>query len=195
MSDDVVIAIAFFSAYGHTEALAKAIARGARDRGATVVYVPVSELEDIDWPTLNNADAILFGSPTYMGGVAAPFKSFMDASSVAWYEMRWRDKLAGGFSVSSAFAGDRHNVFVQLSAFAAQHGMIWVSLGLPPGNNSSEGSMENLNRLGVYLGAAGQANMDESSDTAPPTSDRETAHAYGMRIADITQRWVRAHRI
>ena len=35
--------------------------------------------------------------------------------------------------------------------------------------------------------------MDESAETAPPRSDRETAHAYGMRIANITIRWVRTH--
>ncbi|SDR18859.1 flavodoxin family protein [Pseudovibrio sp. Tun.PSC04-5.I4] len=190
MSKEVQVAIAFFSADGHTEAMAKAVARGARENGATVVYVPVSEFEDIDWSTLEAADAIVFGSPTYMGGVAAPFKAFMDASSTVWYKQGWLNKIAGGFSVSASMSGDRHNVFLQMSTFAAQHGMIWVSLGMPPGNNYSYGSDEDLNRLGTYYGAAGQANMDEGPEAAPPQSDRDTAFAYGGRIAKAARRWV-----
>ncbi len=190
MSKKVLVAIAFFSAFGHTEVLAHAIARGLRENGATVTFVPVSEYEDTDWATLDAADAIIFGTPTYMGGVAAPFKFFMDASASIWYKLGWKNKIAGGFSVSSSMSGDRLNVFLQLASFAAQHGMIWVSLGMLPGNNYSFGSDEDLNRLGVYYGAAAQANMDEGPETAPPQSDRDTAHAYGVRIAKATRRWV-----
>lgn len=190
MSKEVLVAIVFFSAGGHTEAMATAIARGAREKGAIVVYVPVNEFEDIDWSTLEAADAIVFGSPTYMGGVAAPFKAFMDASSTVWHKQGWLNKIVGGFSVSASMSGDRHSVFLQMATFAAQHGMIWVSLGMPPGNNYSFGSDKDLNRLGDYYGAAGQANMDEGPEVAPPQSDRDTAFAYGGRIAKATRRWV-----
>ncbi|AEV35511.1 Flavodoxin/nitric oxide synthase [Pseudovibrio sp. FO-BEG1] len=190
MSKDILVAIAFFSANGHTEALAHAIARGARENGVTVTFVPVSEYEDTDWGTLEAADAIVFGTPTYMGGVAAPFKFFMDASATVWYKQGWINKIAGGFSVSGSMSGDRLNVFLQMATFAAQHGMIWVSLGMPPGNNYSFGSNDDLNRLGVYYGAAAQANMDEGPEVAPPQSDRDTAFAYGARIAKATRRWV-----
>jgi len=70
-----------------------------------------------------------------------------------------------------------------------QHGMIWVGLGLMPGNASSKGSVEDLNRLGSFGGAFGQSNVDEDPDTAPPKSDRLTAKHLGERVAEISARW------
>ncbi|WP_244271913.1 flavodoxin family protein [Pseudovibrio denitrificans] len=141
MSKDILVAIAFFSANGHTETLAHAIARGARENGVTVTFVPVSEYEDTDWGTLEAADAIVFGTPTYMGGVAAPFKFFMDASATVWYKQGWINKIAGGFSVSGSMSGDRLNVFLQMATFAAQHGMIWVSLACLPATITASAAM------------------------------------------------------
>jgi multimeric flavodoxin WrbA len=182
------IAIVFHSGYGHTLRQAEAVAAGARRAGtADVRLQPVDRLDDPDWAALAAADAIIFGAPTYMGSVSAPFKAFMDASSKVWFAQGWKDKLAAGFTCSASQSGDKLNSLIQLSVFAAQHGMLWVGLGLMPGNNSSKGAPSDLNRLGSYLGAMAQANADQGSD-AMLDSDLETAALLGQRVAETVQR-------
>ena len=69
----------------------------------------------------------------------------------------WKDKVAAGFTNSGAHAGDKLATLIQIALFAAQHGMHWVNLALPPANNSTTGSDQDLNRLGFWLGAGAQS--------------------------------------
>ena len=186
----ITVSVAYHSGYGHTAALARAACEGAATCPfARVHLIDVSVMEDRDWALLDRSDAIMFGSPTYMGAVSGPFKTFMDQSSRIWSERGWQDKLAAGFTVSSSQAGDKFATLSQLATFAAQHGMLWVSLGLLPGNNSSTGSIEDINRIGGSLGAMAQANNDQGGDIAPPPSDRMTTHLLGARLAELTVRF------
>jgi len=179
------VVIVYHSTYGHTEVQAKAVLQGVqRVDKVSPLLLPVAEVEK-HWDDLNSADAIIFGCPTYMGSASAEFKRFMEASSKLWAEQKWKDKLAAGFTNSGSQSGDKLNTLLQLAIFAAQHGMLWVSLGILPGNNSSTGSLADLNRIGSYLGAMAQSNIDLGSDAAPPRSDRETAAALGQRVAEI----------
>ncbi|SNR68736.1 Multimeric flavodoxin WrbA [Methylobacillus rhizosphaerae] len=182
------IAVVYHSGYGHTEAQAKAVARGAGKVAATEVQLLTSEEAQQNWEALNTADAIIFGSPTYMGSASAQFKAFMDASSGIWFNRGWKDKVAAGFTTSASQSGDKLNTIVQLTIFAAQHGMIWVGNDLLPGNNSSTGSVNDLNRLGGFLGALAQANSDQGADVAPLQSDLLTAEHLGERVANITRK-------
>lgn len=185
------IAIVYHSGYGHTAVLAQSVALGAaRVAGTEVHLVPVEEAE-AKAAILDGADAIVFGSPTYMGSASARFHEFMEATSKTWYGRGWKDKLAAGFTVSASQSGDKLNTLIQLAVFAAQHGMVWVGNDLLPGNNNSKGSVEDLNRLGSFLGAMAQANADEGPDVAPPHSDRKTAERLGERVAEATARWGR----
>ena len=103
------IAIVFHSGYGHTRALAERVKAGAEQvAGTQAQLIPVEEVEG-RWADLEAADAIVFGSPTYMGNVSGPFKVFMDASSKPWYERKWKDKLAAGFTISGSPSGDKLN--------------------------------------------------------------------------------------
>lgn len=182
------IAIVYHSGYKHTATLADSVQRGVlRVPGTEVSLVPVDDIDN-NWGTLEKADAIIFGSPTYMGSVSAPFKAFMDASSKAWGEQKWKDKVAAGFTNSASMSGDKLNTLVQMMIFAMQHGMIWVGLGLMPGNNSSTGSPDDLNRVGSYIGAMAQSNSDEDADHTPPKSDHETAAHLGERVAKFSSR-------
>ncbi len=184
-----LIAIVYHSGYGHTAKQAEAVARGALTvAGATAALVKV---EDVDrhWTDLEKADAMIFGSPTYMGSASAPFKTFMDASSKAWAAQGWKDKLAAGFTNSASQSGDKLATLQQLAVFAAQHGMIWIGLGLMPGNNSSAGSVDDLNRLGGYLGAMAQSNADQGPEHGPTSADLKTAEHLGRRVAQAAQRW------
>jgi multimeric flavodoxin WrbA len=139
------IAIVYHSGYGHTASQAVAVARGAALSSVETMLVAVED-GDAPWDDLAECDALIFGCPTYMGGPSAKFKAFQDATSHAVFGagFRWRNKIAAGFTNSAARSGDKLATLQQLAIFAAQHGMHWVGLGLPPGNNSSSGSEEDL---------------------------------------------------
>ena len=182
------VAIVYHSGFGHTQALAEAVASGARAvPGTSVSLIPVAEAE-ARAAELDAADAIVFGSPTYMGGLSAEFARFKDWTSSRWMQGAWRNKLAAGFTVSASWNGDKHNTLYQLLTLAVQHGMIWIGLGLPPGNNSSTGSIADLNRLGASIGAMGQANADQGVEGIA-ASDFKTFEALGRRVAEATGRW------
>lgn len=184
------VAVAYHSGFGHTTVLAEAVRAGAADAGAEVHTVHVDAAGEADWAFLDAADAIVFGTPTYMGGASSAFHAFAEATSPRWAERAWDGKAAAGFTVSGAKSGDKLNTLQYLSVLAAQHGMVWVSLGLPPGWNSSTGSEHDLNRLGFYLGAGAQANVDEGGEGVTK-SDTETARHLGARVAAVAAALVR----
>lgn len=186
------VAVVYHSGYGHTAAIAKAVARGAAGvAGADVQLMPVTGM-DPHWDDLKLADAIIFGTPTYMGGVSAPFKAFMDASSKVWATQDWKDKIAAGFTHSASHGGDKFNTMTQLFTFAMQHGMIWTGLGLLPGNNSSKGSADDLNRLGSSTGALTQSAVDQGAD-AIIDSEFKTAEHLGRRVALVALQFAGEH--
>lgn len=183
------IAIVYHSGYGHTAVQAEAVRRGASDvTGSEVDLIPVGEREE-SWDVIDAADAIIFGSPTYFGSASAQFKAFLDETSSRWLEGRWANKLAAGFTNSAGMSGDKLATLQQINHFAMQHGMVWVGLGLPPGNNTSTGTPEDLNRLGGFLGALSQADADVPPEVAPSGSDLRTAEYLGRRVSEAAQRW------
>lgn len=184
------IAVAYHSGNGHTARQAQAVAAGAAAvQGAIADLVSLDELTDDVWERLAAADAIIFGTPTYMGSPSAVFKAFAEASVKIWAaDLGWRDKIAAGFTNSKAMSGDKLNSIVDLAVFAAQHGMIWVGLDIYPGWAESTASIEDLNRLGSWLGAMAQSDADLSAEKAPPETDLRTAAALGARVATITLR-------
>jgi multimeric flavodoxin WrbA len=183
MNENRIVAIVYYSGYGHTTRLAEAVWAGANAQaGVEARLYDVTALDENDWAELDTAAAIVFGTPTYMGSAAAKFKTFMEESSKCWFARRWRDKLAAGFTCSASQAGDKQNTLAQLVTFACQHGMIWVGLDLLAGHNSSKGSADDLNRLGASLGVMAQANADEGA-AAMCASDLETAQHLGARVA------------
>jgi multimeric flavodoxin WrbA len=181
------VVVVYHSGYGHTAAVARAVARGAA--GVDGIEVELISVTDIDrhWDSLKHADALIFGTPTYMGGVSAQFKAFMDASAKVWFVQGWKDKLAAGFTHSGSHSGDKFNTVTQLFTFAMQHGMIWTGLGLMPGNNHSKGSVNDLNRLGGFSGALTQSDNDRGAEGIP-ASDLKTAEALGARVAQLALR-------
>jgi len=182
------VAVVYHSGYGHTQAIAEAIAAGAQGvPGVETTLVPTSEAEARE-AELDAADAIVFGSPTYMGGVSADFAKFKDWTSKKWMARSWQDKLAAGFTVSASWGGDKQNTIYQLLTLAQQLGMVWVGLGLPAGNNSSKGSSDDLNRTGASLGVMAQANADQGNEGIG-ASEFRTAQALGKRVAEAALRW------
>ena len=191
------IAIVYQSGYGHTARQAAAVKEGVEQvDGAEALLLTVDEAQAC-WDELDAAEAIVFGTPTYVAGPSAAFKAFEEASSQAVMSrgFAWQDKLAAGFTNSGSRSGDKLSTLIQLSLFAAQHGMHWINLGLPPANCSSTGSEADLNRLGFWLGAGAQSNTDEGPEVAPPAADLATARHLGRRVAEATLRFVHGRRV
>jgi multimeric flavodoxin WrbA len=187
------IAIVYHSAYGHTRRQAEAVKAGVEQvEGVEALLLTVEEAP-ARWDDLASSAAIIFGSPTYMGSVSAPFKIFQDATSHAVLAkgVAWRNKVAAGFTNSGSRSGDKLATLIQIALFAAQHGMHWVNLDLPPANHSTKGSEEDLNRLGFWLGAGAQSNVDQGPEAAPPEADLATARYLGNRVAVVTLQLVR----
>lgn len=189
-----LVAIVYHSAFGHTKKQAEAVAQGVRDAGAEVALhsaeefpAPAKNEYAAPWNTLERADAIVFGCPTYMGSVTAELKVFMENSSGIWFQQGWKDKLAGGFSNSGSLAGDKLNTLQDLICFAGQHSMLWVSLGMMPPGDATGRRPDTPNRMGGFLGAYAQSD-NLPPEQSPPSGDLETARFYGSRIASLAAR-------
>nr|WP_315399225.1 flavodoxin family protein [uncultured Duganella sp.] len=178
------IVIVYHSGYGHTKRVAEYVSEGAG--GELLAIDAEGNLPDGGWEKLAAADAILFGTPTYMGGPSWQFKKFADASSKVWFGSGWKDKVFGGFTNSASFSGDKQNTLVYLNTLAAQHGGIWVSLGMLP-SNSKAAQRTDLNNIGGSVGAMAQSPSDAGVDEIPQ-GDLDTAKAYGARVAAIAAR-------
>ncbi|MDB5942103.1 MAG: putative flavodoxin [Ramlibacter sp.] len=178
------IAIVYHSGYGHTQRMAQAVAQGAG--GRLIAIDADGNLPAGGWEQLKAADAIVLGSPTYMGSVSWQFKKFADASSRPWFSQDWKDKLFAGFTNSASMNGDKFSTLTYMFTLAMQHGGIWVGLGILP-SNSAAAERSDPNYLGSYSGAIAQSPSDASVADMPP-GDLETARAFGRRVADVASR-------
>lgn len=175
------LGIVYFSSTEVTHALADAVGAGAAADGDVEVinhHIYGSEIvegrfkNDELFQSLQTCDGIVFGSPTYMGGPAAQFKAFADASSHIWTRQDWSGKVAAGFTCGSAPNGDQSSTLMYLITFANQHGMLWVGL------DSAFGFVDHgVNRLGCQKGLV--AYVDQG-DINP--KDLETAQYLGQRV-------------
>ncbi|MEW1922454.1 flavodoxin family protein [Streptomyces sp. NPDC088360] len=184
-----VVAIAYHSGFGHTAVVAEAVRAGAVEAGATAHLIKVDEITEAEWELLDAADAIVFGSPTYMGTASGAFHVFAEASSKRWFAKTWHDKLAAGFTNSGSKSGDKLHTLQYFQTLAAQHAMHWVNLGLTPGWNSTQGSEHDLNRLGFFSGAAAQTNADEGPEGVHK-ADIATAEHLGRRVTETARVFV-----
>jgi multimeric flavodoxin WrbA len=173
--------VVYHSGYGHTQFIAQAVAKGAN---AQLVAVDADgNVSEADWSVLDAADAIIMGSPTYMGSVSWQFKKFADASSKRWFTRAWQDKFFAGFSVSASLNGDKGSTLSYLNTLAAQHGGLWVSLGMAPANTSAS-TRNDVNNLGGSVGLLVQAPSDAGADKIPQ-GDVDTAVKFGERVAKV----------
>ena len=163
----VKIAVVAFSGYGHTKNQSKAFENGLKTvAGVDAKVYEIDKngnLKDEEWLELDKSDAIIFGSPTYMGCPAWQFKKFADDSSKKWFEQKWKNKIAGGFTNSASINGDKFSTIAYFQTFAMQHSMIWVGTGLMPASAKSA-QRNDINWLGGFAGAYAQSPSDASPD-------------------------------
>ena len=176
------VAVVYFSGYGHTQRMAQAVADGAN---ATLMAVDAEgNLPEGGWDTLKETDAIVLGSPTYMGSVSWQFKKFADASSKIWFSQVWKNKIFAGFTNSSGMNGDKLSTLHYLFTLAMQHGGIWVGTGMMP-SSSKAATRNDINYVDSFSGAMATTPTDASVAEMQP-GDLETAKQFGRRVADVT---------
>ena len=179
------VVVVYHSGYGHTQRIAQVVAQGA---GADLLPIDADgNLSEADWAALGAADAIIFGTPTYMGGPSWQFKKFADASSKAWFTRAWQDKFFAGFSCSASLNGDKGQTLAYLNTLASQHGGLWISLGFPPANALAS-TRNDVNNLGGSVGLLVQAPSDAGADKIPQ-GDIDTAQKFGERVASVAAKF------
>ncbi|MEM0912745.1 MAG: flavodoxin family protein [Pseudomonadota bacterium] len=176
------IVIIFHSSTGTTKRLAHAIAKGVDNQqlGSSQLIEIIGQdiqhgryLNQATLSAITEADAVIWGSPTYMGSVSAQFKSFADATGDVWDNQLWAGKLAAGFTIGANYCGDQLMTLQYMQVLASQHGMIWIGLDIAGGQDT-----QGRNRLGTQIGLASQ-----TRDTDVPDIDLITAEYLGGRVA------------
>lgn len=177
------LGVIYFSKTDITESLANAVIDGALTVAGTEIYkhrIVGSEIKQGRYANnavideLSQCDAIVFGSPTYMGSVSAQFKTFADATSELWCDQKWSGKLAAGFTCGSAINGDQSSTLQYLITFACQHGMLWMGIDAAPGYRDF-----GINRMGCQLGTVAYCPDGQIHEI-----DLATAKYQGKRIAE-----------
>jgi len=186
------LAIVYHSGFGHTKQQAEAVRSGSASVSGIDVQLLAIDAEgnlgEADWNTLDAADAIIFGSPTYMGNASWQFKKFADASSKQWFSQQWKNKLAAGFTNSASMNGDKHSTIQYMITLAMQHSMVWAGTGMMPANTKAA-QRDDINFLGAFSGLMAQSPSDSSPEEGPLPGDLKTAKLFGIRIAEAAQRW------
>jgi NAD(P)H dehydrogenase (quinone) len=145
------IAIVYYSAYGHTYELARALENGAKSAGAetrlrkvrelapdeviatqkgwadhrvATQHVPEAKLEDLEW-----ADAFAFGTPTRYGGPAAQLKQFIDTTGPLWQKGALANKAVTSFSGAMNPHGGQESTILALNNAFYHWGAIIVPVG------------------------------------------------------------------
>jgi len=191
------IAIIYHTTYGHTKLQAEAVFRGAESIPSVTatLYTALEAASRLD--ELDTDDAIILGCPTYMGSMSAGMKVFIEVAAKKWFTLAWKNKIAGAFTNSSSFSGDKLNTLMGLVINAMQHGMIFVGLGMMPSSNKPE-EMNQItgpgpdahNRVGSFIGPMA-ASFQINPPDAPSKGDIETAEMYGRRVAEIALQFIR----
>lgn len=181
------VAVIFHSGYGHTAKQAQAVPAGVKQvAGIDAQLIAIDaegNLPSNGWDSLAAADAIIMGSPTYMGSVSWQFKKFADASSKQWFGQEWKNKIAAGFTNSAIMNGDKLSTLHYLFTLAMQHGMVWVGTGMMAAN-SKAATRNDINFVGSYAGAMAQSPSDSTPEEGPLPGDLETAKLFGKRVAE-----------
>ncbi len=196
--EPVKVLIAFYSRNGSTEALANAIAEGARAEGAEVTLRRAREIVSREimqkangWteaadamnakyeaPTADDAehsDAIVFGTPTRFGNVSSELKAYMDSLGGLWFQGKLNGKVGSGFTSTSSAHGGNESTIISMYHPMAHLGLIIVPLGYAD---------PAMFKAGTPYGASAVSGQNNQ----PPTADDlEVARFQGRRVAQVAR--------
>src|SRR5262245_35935146 len=197
------ILVLYYSAYGHIETMAEAIAEGARQvAGAEVTIKRVPELvpEEVarksghkldqkapiaDPNELGNYDAVIFGTPTRFGNMAAQMRNFLDQTGALWMKGALVGKIGSVFASTATQHGGQETTITSFHSTLLHQGMIIV--GLPY-------SCQNLMVMnevsgGTPYGATTLAASDGSRK--PSENELVMARFQGRHVAEIAAKLAR----
>jgi NAD(P)H dehydrogenase (quinone) len=190
------VLVLYYSSYGHIETMAQAVAEGARSTGAHVDVKRVPELVpeavarssyfklDQAAPIatvdeLANYDAIIFGTPTRFGNMAAQMRNFLDQTGGLWAKGALIGKVGSVFVSTASQHGGQETTITSFHTTLLHHGMIIV--GLPYSYPELTDNSEVLG--GTPYGASTIANADGSRQPSP--KELKMARVQGERTAQI----------
>lgn len=197
------IQVVFYSMYGHVYRMAEAVAEGAREAGTTEVslwqvseLVPNEILEKsgakaarvafahvpIAKPAqLTDADAIIFGTPTRFGNMAAQMRNFLDQTGSLWLNGALVGKVGSVFASTATQHGGQETTIVSFHHTLLHQGMIIV--GVP----YAEQQLLNMGEItgGTPYGATTLAGTDGSRQ--PSKNELAIARFQGRHVAQITK--------
>ncbi|MDH4981580.1 NAD(P)H:quinone oxidoreductase [Hyphomicrobium sp. D-2] len=190
------VLVLYYSSYGHIERMAGAIAEGVREAGAEAVIKRVPELvpEDVarksgfklDQPApiasvdeLAGYDAIVIGTPTRFGNMAAQMKNFLDQTGGLWAQGKLIGKVGSVFTSTASQHGGQETTLTTTQIVLLHHGMVVV--GLPYSFAGQMGVKEVTG--GSPYGASTIADGDGSRQ--PSENELAGARYQGRHVAQI----------
>jgi len=193
------ILVLYYSSWGHVETMASAIADGAREAGAEVHVKRVPELvpDDVAQQSgykvdqsapvasvdeLPEYDAIIFGTPTRFGNMAAQMRNFLDQTGGLWAEGKLVGKVGSVFASTATQHGGQETTLTSFHTTLLHHGMIIV--GVP----YIEPRLTNMDEItgGTPYGATTLAKGDGSRQ--PSENELAIARFQGRHVAQIATR-------
>jgi NAD(P)H dehydrogenase (quinone) len=139
------VLVLYYSSYGHIEIMASAVAEGVRDAGARVALKRVPEIVPeaiarksgykLDQPAplatvaeLVDYDAIIIGTPTRFGNMAAQMKNFLDQTGGRWVRDKLVGKVGSVFTSSGSQYGGQETMILSAHVVLLHLGMVIVGL-------------------------------------------------------------------
>jgi NAD(P)H dehydrogenase (quinone) len=195
LSQAPTILILYFSRKGHTEALARHIARGVESANALAMLrtvPPVSPVTETAAPPvpaagppyaeiheLVSCDGLILGSPTRFGNMASALKHFLDRTSALWLDGALAGKPAGVFTTSSSLHGGQESTLLSMALPLIHHGMLFV--GVP----YTQTTLFETRTGGSPYGAT---RVTAEWSEAFSDDEKAVARALGRRVASIAER-------
>lgn len=192
------VLVLYYSSYGHIEAMASAVAGGAREVGATVAIRRVPELVpeavasksgykmDQSAPVatvseLAEYDAIIIGTPTRFGNMASQMKNFLDQTGGLWFEDKLVGKVGSVFTSTGSQHGGQESTILSTQTVLFHLGMIIVGL---PYSFKGQMRMDEITGCSPY-GASTLADDGKGGHRDVSENEMEGARFQGRHVAEI----------
>lgn len=199
------ILVLYYSSYGHVETMARAVAEGAATIGAEVAVKRVPELMPeavarsagvlldqvapiADPQELGDYDAIIIGSPTRFGNMAAQMRNFLDQTGPLWVKGALVGKVGSAFTSTASQHGGQEMTITSIHTTLLHHGMVIVGLPYSFAGNTIMTEISG----GTPYGASTIAGADGSRQ--PSGNELDGARFQGRHVAEIAARMARGGR-
>jgi NAD(P)H dehydrogenase (quinone) len=193
------ILVLYYSAYGHIETMAAAVAKGAREAGAQVDIKRVPELvpEEVarkshyrlDQPApvatveeLANYDAIIVGVATRFGRLASQMANFLDQAGGLWMRGALHGKVGGAFTSTATQHGGQEMTLFSIIANLLHFGMIVVGLDYGYAGQMTLGEISGGSPYGATTIAGGDGSRK------PTQNELDGARYQGRKIAETAMK-------